>query len=106
MAAVEPERVLEFVEALADPSRRDRFIFRDGTGADGASPPNNWVSIFGGPAWTRVPDGQWYLHLFDSAQPDLNWEHPEVFADIGIPDEDSRSLAAAIEALRRHSGDF
>ncbi|MEH3129597.1 MAG: glycoside hydrolase family 13 protein [Mycolicibacterium neoaurum] len=71
-----------FVEALADPSRRDRFIFRDGTGPDGASPPNNWVSIFGGPAWTRVPDGQWYLHLFDSAQPDLNWEHPEVFADI------------------------
>ncbi|WBP93124.1 glycoside hydrolase family 13 protein [Mycolicibacterium neoaurum] len=73
-----------FVEALADPSRRDRFIFRDGTGADGASPPNNWVSIFGGPAWTRVPDGQWYLHLFDSAQPDLNWEHPEVFADIEV----------------------
>lgn len=68
-----------FVEALADPSRRDRFIFR--AGVDGG-PPNNWVSIFGGPAWTQVPDGQWYLHLFDSAQPDLNWDHPEVFADI------------------------
>lgn len=68
-----------FLEALADPSRRDRFIFRDGAGD---APPNNWVSVFGGPAWTRVPDGQWYLHLFDSAQPDLNWEHPEVFSDV------------------------
>jgi alpha-glucosidase len=68
-----------FVEALADPARRDRFIFRDGIGD---RPPNNWVSIFGGPAWTRVEDGQWYLHLFDAAQPDLNWEHPEVFEDI------------------------
>lgn len=68
-----------FVEALADPARRDRFIFRDGIGDQ---PPNNWVSIFGGPAWTRVEDGQWYLHLFDAAQPDLNWEHPEVFEDI------------------------
>ena len=68
-----------FLEALADPARRDRFIFRDGAGD---APPNNWVSVFGGPAWTRVPDGQWYLHLFDSAQPDLNWEHPEVFEDV------------------------
>ncbi len=68
-----------FLEALADPTRRDRFIFRDGIGD---APPNNWVSVFGGPAWTRVPDGQWYLHLFDSAQPDLNWEHPEVFEDV------------------------
>ncbi|MHA3020510.1 glycoside hydrolase family 13 protein [Mycobacterium sp. BMJ-28] len=71
-----------FLEALAEPSRRDRFIFRDGSGADGDNPPNNWVSVFGGPAWTRVADGQWYLHLFDSAQPDLNWEHPEVFEDV------------------------
>ncbi len=71
-----------FLEALADPSRRDRFIFRDGIGPEGSAPPNNWVSVFGGPAWTRVPDGQWYLHLFDSAQPDLNWEHPEVFEDV------------------------
>ena len=45
------------------------------------------MSIFGGPAWTRVvePDGnpgQWYLHLFDAEQPDLNWENPEVFDDL------------------------
>ena len=46
-----------------------------------ASCPNDWESIFGGPAWTRVADGQWYLHLFDPAQPDLNWENPEVRAE-------------------------
>jgi alpha-glucosidase len=45
------------------------------------------VSIFGGPAWTRVVEadgnpGQWYLHLFDAEQPDLNWENPEVFDDL------------------------
>ncbi|HLT10154.1 MAG TPA: alpha-amylase family glycosyl hydrolase [Micromonosporaceae bacterium] len=64
---------------------RARFHFRPGRGPDGAQPPNNWQSIFGGPAWTRLPDGEWYLHLFASEQPDLNWDHPEVraeFADI------------------------
>ena len=53
-------------------------MFRDGTGPDGDRPPNNWRSIFGGPAWTRVGDGQWYLHLFDATQPDLNWWNDEV----------------------------
>jgi alpha-glucosidase len=57
---------------------RARYIFRDGLGQRGDLPPNNWQSVFGGAAWTRVPDGQWYLHLFDSAQPDLDWENPEV----------------------------
>ncbi|WP_284532237.1 glycoside hydrolase family 13 protein [Nocardioides sp. T2.26MG-1] len=60
---------------------RDRYVFRDST--DG--PPNNWKSVFGGPAWTQVSDGQWYLHLFDSTQPDLNWRNPEVgemFVDV------------------------
>ncbi|KUI19346.1 alpha-amylase [Mycobacterium sp. GA-1285] len=66
---------------------RERYIFRDGTGPGGSEPPNNWVSIFGGPAWTRVTEadgspGQWYLHLFDAEQPDLNWENPEVFDDL------------------------
>mgnify|MGYP001217610734 CR=1 FL=1 len=73
-----------FVEALAaapGSPARDRYLFRDGRGEHGELPPNNWQSIFGGPAWTRVPDGQWYLHLFDSKQPDLNWEHPEVRAE-------------------------
>jgi alpha-glucosidase len=70
-----------FREALADQHgpARDRYLFRDGR--DGG-PPNNWVSVFGGPAWTRVEDGQWYLHLFDVRQPDLNWAHPEVRADL------------------------
>lgn len=67
---------------------RERYIFRDGLGAGGAKPPNNWVSVFGGPAWTRItePDGspgQWYMHLFDAEQPDLNWDNPEAFEDLG-----------------------
>ncbi|WP_432903118.1 glycoside hydrolase family 13 protein [Micromonospora matsumotoense] len=60
---------------------RARYLFADGQGAHGELPPNDWESIFGGPAWTRLPDGQWYLHLFDPAQPDLNWRHPQVRAE-------------------------
>jgi alpha-glucosidase len=59
-------------------AERERYIFRDGKGEHGELPPNNWQSLFGGPAWTRVADGQWYLHLFDTSQPDFNWENPEV----------------------------
>ena len=57
---------------------RARFLFRDGRGADGELPPNNWQSVFGGPAWTRVADGQWYLHAFDASQPDFNWRNADV----------------------------
>lgn len=57
---------------------RSRYHFRRGGGTDGATAPNNWQSLFGGPAWTRVADGDWYLHLFDPAQPDLDWGNPEV----------------------------
>ncbi|GAB2453891.1 alpha-glucosidase [Conyzicola lurida] len=82
-----------FQEAIATPAgsaERARYIFRDGKGASGELPPNNWESVFGGPAWTRLtePDGtagQWYLHLFDSSQPDLDWQNPwvrEQFRDI------------------------
>nr|MDT0664213.1 alpha-amylase family glycosyl hydrolase [Micromonospora sp. DSM 115978] len=60
---------------------RERYLFRDGRGQRGEAPPNNWISVFGGPAWTRVPDGQWYLHLFAPEQPDWNWDHPDVRAD-------------------------
>ena len=83
-----------FAEALAAPPgspQRDRFIVRPGRGADGAEPPNaeppnaeppnNWPSVFGGPAWTRLPDGEWYLHLFAPEQPDVNWDNPEVAAE-------------------------
>ncbi|RIV36640.1 glycoside hydrolase family 13 protein [Micromonospora radicis] len=62
-------------------AERQRYVFRDGRGPGGAEPPNDWQSVFGGPAWTRLPDGEWYLHLFDSAQPDLNWDNPEVRAE-------------------------
>jgi alpha-glucosidase len=74
-----------FQQALAagpGSPERARYVFRDGRGPDGAEPPNNWPSIFGGPAWTRVPDGQWYLHLFAPQQPDLDFSHPEVLADL------------------------
>ncbi len=83
-----------FVEALAaapGSAARDRYIFRDGLapaagvapgpGHDGTYPPSDWVAHFGGPAWTQVPDGQWYCHLFAPEQPDLDWRHPEVRAD-------------------------
>jgi alpha-glucosidase len=65
---------------------RERYHFRDGRGTDGEEPPTNWISMFGGSAWTRVMDpdgspGQWYLHLFDSTQPDLNWSNPHVHLD-------------------------
>ncbi|MDI5965946.1 glycoside hydrolase family 13 protein [Streptantibioticus silvisoli] len=75
-----------FAAALASPPgspERDRFWFRPGRGPDGCEPPNNWPSQFGGPAWTRTKNddgtpGQWFLNLFDSQQPDLNWDHPDV----------------------------
>lgn len=82
-----------FQEALAaapGSPERARYLFRDGKGPNGDEAPNNWESIFGGPAWTRItePDGtpgQWYLHLFDKSQPDFDWENPwvwEQFRDI------------------------
>jgi len=58
-----------------------------GRGVDGRDPPNSWQSIFGGPAWSPITDttgaatGWWYLHLFDSTQPDVNWDHPDVVAE-------------------------
>ena len=62
---------------------RARYLFRDGKGRFGEEPPNNWQSVFGGRAWTRILEadgtpGQWYLHLFDTSQPDFDWTNPEV----------------------------
>ena len=80
------ERHPWFQAALASapgsPERR-RYLFRDGRGPDGSEPPNDWRSVFGGGAWTRVVDaggvpGQWYVHLFAPEQPDLDWSNPEV----------------------------
>ena len=75
-----------FTAAVAAPPgspERHRFWFRDGVGPDGASPPTEWVSPFGGGTWSRAPGGgdQWYLHLFAPGQPDLNWNDPEVRAE-------------------------
>jgi alpha-glucosidase len=70
-----------FAEALAaEPGspQRQRFWFRPGRGEHGELPPTDLRSIFGGPAWTRVADGEWYLHLFAAQQPDFNWANPEV----------------------------
>ncbi|MFJ9573239.1 glycoside hydrolase family 13 protein [Streptomyces bacillaris] len=57
---------------------RELFHFRPGRGENGELPPNDWESEFGGVPWTRVEDGEWYLHLFATEQPDLNWAHPAV----------------------------
>ncbi len=61
----------------------DRFHAVRGKGPDGELPPNNWRSAFGGPAWTPIPGhgGWWYLHLFDTSQPDLNWANREIHED-------------------------
>ncbi len=73
-----------FVEAMNAPigsPARDRYLIRPGKGPSGAEPPTNWKSVFGGPAWEQLDDGEWYLHLFDDSQPDLNWTNPEVQAE-------------------------
>ena len=73
--------------AAAPGSReRARYLFVDGRGPGGDAPPNNWISAFGGSAWTRTIDasgapGQWYLHTFAEEQPDLNW------ADEGVRED-------------------
>ena len=76
-----------FQEALAagpGSPERERFMFREGKGENGELPPNNWQSIFGGNAWTRIIEadgtpGPWYLHIFDTSQPDFNWKNPWVW---------------------------
>ncbi len=60
-------------------ARRNWYIWRDP--APDGGPPNNWLSEFGGPAWTfDAPSGQYYYHAYLSQQPDLNWREPEVRA--------------------------
>ena len=62
---------------------RSRYLFADGRGRGGDQPPTNWISAFGGSAWTRITEsdgrpGQWYLHTFAPEQPDLNWRSEHV----------------------------
>ena len=99
------EQHVWFQAALASPAgsaERARYIFRDGRDG-GESPPNNWPSIFGGPAWTRIIEadgtpGQWYLHIFAAEQPDLNWDNPEVFDDLGKHDAVLAATAASTDS--------
>lgn len=60
-----------------DSPYRDYYVWADP--GPGGGPPNNWVSVFGGPAWTyHPPSGQYWLHLFLPEMPDLNWANPAV----------------------------
>ncbi|MBN1992172.1 MAG: DUF3459 domain-containing protein [Anaerolineae bacterium] len=62
-----------------DNAKRDWYIWRDP--APDGGPPNNWLSVFGGPAWTfDETTGQYYLHQFVKQQPELNYRHPKVLA--------------------------
>lgn len=72
-----------FIEARSARSSRyrDYYIWRDP--APDGGPPNGLISVFGGPAWSLDPaTGQYYLHQFSRRQPDLNWENPELRAEI------------------------
>lgn len=80
------ERHPWFQEALAaEPgsNARRRFWFHPGAGPGGNGLPTHWKNNFAGDVWTRTTGsdgepGEWYLHLFASEQPDLNWNHPDV----------------------------
>jgi alpha-glucosidase len=72
-----------FVESRSsrENPKRDWYIWRDP--APDGGPPNNWLSTFGGPAWTLDPaTEQYYLHTYLREQPDLNWRNPEVEAEM------------------------
>ncbi len=73
----------ETAGAAIDSPEWARFHAVRGRGENGELEPNDWKSAFGGPAWTPIEGhaGWWYLHLFDSSQPDVNWDNPEVHAD-------------------------
>lgn len=66
---------------FSDPAKKDWYVWADGKPDDGL--PNNWVSVFGGPAWTYDDRyGQYYLHNFLKEQPDLNFHNPQVQAEV------------------------
>ena len=71
-----------FQRSRSDPDGKygDYYVWREG---DPEEPPNNWESFFGGSAWEYDDErGAWYLHLFDTTQPDLNWRNPRVREEI------------------------
>jgi len=68
-----------FLESRTSPDspKRDWYVWRDP--APDGGPPSNWISEFGGPAWTLdTKTGQYYLHIFLKEQPSLNWRNPAV----------------------------
>jgi alpha-glucosidase len=77
------------LEAPPGSPEHARFHIRAGRGPGGEEPPTNWIGVFYGPTWTPLPTGArddegrllWYLHVFDSSQPDLNWDNPEILED-------------------------
>ncbi len=78
-------RWFEESRSSRDNPYRDFYYWRDGkVGPNGEKlPPNNWGSVFSGPAWEYdEATDQWYLHLFSRKQPDLNWENPKVRDEI------------------------
>ena len=74
----------ELLESEPGSPSWDRYVVREGTGADRETPPNNWRSVFHGRGWSRIrtadgdPTGYWYLHIFDTTQPDVNWQNADV----------------------------
>jgi alpha-glucosidase len=74
------------IASAAGSPERNRYIFRDGRGANGELPPTDWPSHFAPSAWTHESvwggaGNQWYMHWFAPEQPDWNWDNPEVEAD-------------------------
>jgi alpha-glucosidase len=77
-----------FVAAIAagpDAPERERYVIRPGRGPRGERAPTDWRSHFGGSAWQRLPDGEWYSHLFAREQPDLNWDNPRCASTSSAP---------------------
>lgn len=72
-----------FIDSKKEKSKyHDFYFWREGKNGN-KTPPNNWMSQFGGPAWTFDEKvGQWYLHLFTPSQPDLNWRNPLVLKEV------------------------
>ena len=71
----------EALKSAPGSAARARYIFRDGRGELGELPPSDLASHFGPHGWTRVADGQWYMHLFTKEQPDFDWSNQEVRDD-------------------------
>lgn len=64
---------------------KNYYVWANGKNKDDKTPPNNWISVFSGSAWTYVESvKQWYLHQFEFRQPDLNFRNSEVKAEMKV----------------------